>query len=414
MLMGILCAILLFGCVSEACLLIWDKGRVSQLITAARKLAATQGWKAVLAPAVSFVIGQFRDLTKKTDRCGSFSDDMIHIAFSPSGGLGDYIISAKILEELQEICTCRIDVFCEKERFGKAVYGNRNGVSLKAYQDFEKSRNSYDLALLVEHFIHIKNYNRNRLRTLSMPLYRKVLHILEHWDRLYIDIPEQCFRERIQFERCRILGLNRWTELRMGGAFEIADKRVRIPLDESFLPGWERDGYPQKEYITFNYGTDVMRAGLRQLKMWPKESYEELAELIHRSLPGMKIVQLGDGDAEKIEGCDRYVFGESMEQTKWILKGSLFHIDCEGGLVHLATQLGTRCIVLFGPTPLHMYGYEENSNLQSVRCNNCMGLHEDWAYDCYQGWKAPECMRSITPDKVMEKIMAGYQEEDGR
>ena len=40
-------------------------------------------------------------------------------------------------------------------------------------------------------------------------------------------------------------------------------------------------------------------------------------------------------------GIDFYVLGESIELTKYILRDSLCHVDCEGGLVHLATQLGT-------------------------------------------------------------------------
>ena len=406
----IFCIILLLCCLLEALLLIWDRGTVAQLIMSARNLAAAQGWRAVFAPAFSFIIGQIRDLKGDSSQSGKFSDSVVHIAFCPTGGLGDYIISAKVLEEIQKLCEVAIDVFCEKEMFGRAVYGSRKDVALREYKDFEKNRNSYDLALLVEHFIHIKNYDKKRLSELSPVLYQKVRYILDNWDKVYVDIPQQCWRERIQFERCRVLGLDRWSELRMGEAFEIADKKVWIPMDVSYLKKWEESGYENKKYITINYGADVMRAGFRQLKMWSKEYYEELVGLIHQELPEMKVVQLGDKDAEMVKGCDKYVFGESMEQTKWILQKSLVHIDCEGGLVHLATQLGTKCIVIFGPTPLHMYGYEENINLQSTMCSNCMGVHEDWAYNCYKGQEIPECMRSVTPAKVIGKITAQKQE----
>lgn len=405
----IFCIILSALCLLEALLLIWDKGTIAQLITSARNLAAAQGWRAVIAPAFSFILGQMRDLKGNFFQSRQFSDNAVHIAFCPTGGLGDYIICAKVLEEIQKISEVKIDVFCEKEAFGRAIYGSRENVALKQYKKFEKKRNGYDLALLVEHFIHIKNYDKKRLLELSPLLYQKVKYILDNWDRLYVDIPQLCWRERIHFERCRILGLDRWSELQMGDAFIIADKKVRIPMDETYLTKWEENGYADKKYITINYGTDVMRAGCKQLKMWPKEYYEELIKLIHEKLPDIKAVQLGDKDAEMIRGCDKYVFGESMEQTKWILKKSLTHIDCEGGLVHLATQLGTKCIVIFGPTPLHMYGYEENINLQSVQCNNCMGLHNNWAYSCFCGTDGA-CMQEIKAQEVFEKIRKIYQE----
>lgn len=407
---SILCIILFICCLLEALLLIWDRGTVAQLITSARNLAAAQGWKAVVAPACSFIMGQIGDLKKGSTRAGKFSDNAVHIAFCPTGGLGDYIISAKVLEEIQMCCEAKIDVFCEKTVFGRAIYGEREGVSLREYKDFEKDRNSYDLALLVEHFIHIKNYDPKRLSKLSPVLYEKVNYILDNWDKLYVDIPQQCWREKIQFERCKVLGLDRWTELRMGEAFEIADKKVDIPIDESCMTIWEENGHTDKKYVTINYGADAMRAGLKQLKMWPKEYFEELVERIHRELPEMKVVQLGDKKAEMIAKCDKYVFGESMEQTKWILKKSLVHIDCEGGLVHLATQLGTKCIVIFGPTPLHMYGYEENINLQSSQCSNCMGLHKDWAYNCFTNHNG-ECMYRITAKEVMECLLNCMKKE---
>lgn len=407
----IICICLFLCCLTEAVLLIRDDGIVARLIEAAKNMAAVHGWRAVIAPAFSFIIGKIRDSSREFGQSSQFSDDVLHIAFCPTGGLGDYIISAKVLEEIQGICACRLDVFCEKEVFGRTVYSSRKDVFLRAYKDFEKSRGSYDLALLVEHFVHVKNYDRKRLSGLSPRLYQKVSYIVDNWDWLYVDIPENYWRERIQFERCRTLGLDRWTELRMGKAFEIADKKVFIPMDRFGMEEWEKSGYAEKTYITMNYGADVMRAGFKQLKMWPKAYFAELVKMLHQEFPNMKAVQLGSSDAECVEGCDKYVFGKSMEQTKWILKNSLVHIDCEGGLVHLATQLGTKCVVIFGPTPVHIYGYAENINLWNKKCSNCMGLHNNWAYQCYRGQEASECMASITPETVFQYLGKICREE---
>ncbi|NBJ92058.1 glycosyltransferase family 9 protein [Parablautia muri] len=411
MLWIIISLILFLCCLLEVFLLLLDHGIAAQLIITAKNMAAIQGWKAVGASILSFVIGKIRDVTGSSKRSKHFADDSVYIAFCPSGGLGDYIISAKVLENIQQICKCSIDVFCEKQQFGSAVYGSREDVCLRDYREFEKSRNSYDLGLLVEHFVHVKNYNGRRLRELSPVLYEKVQYIVTHWNQLYVNIPQQHWRERIQFERCRVLGLDRWTQLRMGEAFEIADKNVFIPMDKSFLEKWKQEGFAKGEYLTINYGADVMRAGFNQLKMWYREYYVKLVKLIHLEFPNMKVVQLGGADTEAVEGCDKYVLGESIEQTKWILKSSQVHIDCEGGLVHLATQLGTKCIVIFGPTPLHMYGYEENINLQSEGCHNCMGVYGDWAYQCFKTGSYTQCMADITPEMVLKSVKRVCQRE---
>lgn len=398
----VLMVLLIMCCCLEAIVLVKDKGIVESLIKSARQMAKAKGWLAVIRPAISMIVGKVKDIFNSQKK-SIYRDEMVHIAFSPSGGLGDYIISAKILEELQTMCRCEITVFCERMEYGEAIYGSREGVNLKLYDEFECNRNQYDLALLVEHFIHVKNWDESRISELAPKLWKSIRYICDNWGVLYVNIQEQYFRERIQFERCRTLGLNRYTELRMGEAFTIIDKRVTIPIHDEYKKQFEKRK-PDSWYITINYGADAMRKGQKQLKMWSEEHYQKLIELIKERNADIKIVQLGGSDAEKIRGADTYILGESLELTKWILKNSECHIDCEGGLVHLATQLGTKCIVIFGPTPLHMYGYEQNVNLISQTCSNCMGLHEDWAYRCYRTLESKEispiCMRDITPQRV--------------
>ena len=153
-----------------------------------------------------------------------------------------------------------------------------------------------------------------------------------------------------------------------------------------------------------------MRSTGTQTKTWPREKYEELISLIKNKYKDIKIVQLGAIDGIKLKNIDYYVMGESLELTKWILKNSILHIDIEGGLVHLATQLGTKCAVIFGPTPMHMYAYDKNENIRNDICYGCMGCNENWAYKCYKGYSVPLCMNQITSKLVFEKI-SKYIEE---
>ncbi len=331
-----------------------------------------------------------------------YNDSIIHLAFYPTGGLGDYIISKSVLEEILEMADCKVTVFCDKPAFAKAIY--RDVASeIKAYEVYDSEFYKYDLALNVEHFIHVDSFKEKKLCVLSQELAKRISYICDNWDKLYVDIDRQCWRERIQFERCRISRLDRWTELRMGKAFDIASKKVSIPMDKDAKSKWDKN-LGNIRYITINYGADAMVPGKKQLKLWNKEYYEELIKLIHAADMNIEIVQLGGKDSEKIKGVDRYIFGESIEYAKYVLKGSLCHIDCEGGLVHLATQFGTKCIVIFGPTPKHMYAYEQNINLVNEECNGCMGLHEDWAYECYMGYKMAECINSIRAKRVLEEL----------
>ena len=92
-----------------------------------------------------------------------------------------------------------------------------------------------------------------------------------------------------------------------------------------------------------------------------------------------------------------------MELVAYTLKKSLLHIDIEGGLVHLATQMRTKCIVLFGPTQEEYFGYEENINIKAGSCHDCYGMYLDQS-KCARHMEKPECMYSITPEMVMKSV----------
>lgn len=340
------------------------------------------------------------------------SNDKVSIAFYPTGGLGDYIISSKLADELLTYGPCTIDVFCENVTFGNAIYGKRENMRVIPHSMYDPSLNLYDLAMKVEHFVHIQSYNAKKLMDIAPELFKRVEYIAVNWDRLYLPIEEQCYRERIHFEQMKLKGLNRYTELRMGDVFRIEDCWTDVCLTDEGKEIFNKE-LADKKYITFNYGADAMHSKNKmQLKVWPAEYYSKLFTMVKMAYPDIEIVQLGGKKSKKIKNADKYILGESIESTKWILKNSLCHIDCEGGLVHLATQLKTHCIVIFGPTPLHMYGYPQNTNLVSDECSNCMGTHPNWAFECFRGDEKPRCMYGITPEIVYEKFIEFYQRSE--
>ena len=331
-------------------------------------------------------------------------DDILYISFYPTGGFGDYIISSKILDEISQIVPCKIDVYCENVTFGKAVYEGREKVEIFPINTFYSQMWKYDLALKVEHFIHIEKQNANKIAKIN-PIFMDKLNKLGHGYRTYYpDVEQQWFRENIHFRRCEIKGINRWTELSHEGIFKIEDQKTWIPMREEYKKRLQELGLNEKKYITLNRGADSMGRSKMQTKVWPLEHYNDFVVLFKNQYPDIEIVQVGASGNAKIRGVDKYILGESLEVTKWILKGSILHLDCEGGLVHLATQLDTKCAVVFGPTPKHFYEYPQNINMVYEGCNNCMGTHPEWAFECYKGLSEPECMYKVTPEIVMKNI----------
>lgn len=398
--MAVINIILLMCCIFEVVLLLKDRGIIAEYVCKTKAMIISEGWKRTIGRIFNVIFGKVAKFQVRPSGDKLKKGELLQIAFYPTGGMGDYIISSKLLDELMMYAPCCVTVFCEKDIFGQAIYGERPDVIVKPYERFEIEKNQYDLALMVEHFIHVLHADERRIEHIAPELFLRINYIREHWNELYIRIPEQCWRERIHFERCRVLKLNRWTELRMGGAFEIKDQRTGISLDFEEKKNFNILDLPIGQYITINRGADQMKPGQEQLKVWPEEYYIKLVEKIKAQFPQIKVVQLGGSDSKKVKGVDRTFLGESFELTKWIIKKAQCHIDCEGGLVHLATQMSTPCVVIFGPTPIHMYSYVQNINLVSHECNNCMGTHEDWAYNCYrelEQW----CMYKVKPDDVI-------------
>ena len=127
--------------------------------------------------------------------------------------------------------------------------------------------------------------------------------------------------------------------------------------------------------------------------------------MIKKQYKGIEVIQLGEQMDLNIEGVDRYILGQDLELVKYILRDSILHIGGDGGLVHLATQLKTKCAVIFGPTPEWFFGYKSNINIVAKKCSACCFLERDFT-KCLRRMEEPECMFSITPEIVMTNIQS--------
>ena len=67
----------------------------------------------------------------------------------------------------------------------------------------------------------------------------------------------------------------------------------------------------------------------------------------------------------------------------------------------MASQLGTKCVVLFGATDINYFGYKQNINLVSDICSPC---YQVWENDqaCMRGSREPLCMLALTPKKIFD------------
>ena len=301
---------------------------------------------------------------------------------------------------------CKIDIFCETkahEAFGKAFYGMSKNLNkiLPFAVTYNENYRKYDLAIFASgaNFISFHWVNVPRLSAMSPKLLESLSKINQynqqniHGYSPWWMIP---FRNMML---ARILNKNCFEFLSYDGALPIRDDKVNIPLAPEFKSQF--DALKLDKYITIYTDINEKEKARPKVKTWPLRYMVEYVAHTKKHFPAVEIVQCGGNDV-KVENADRHYLGVDLELTKHILANSLLHVGGEGGLIHLATALGTKCLVLFGPSGGNYYAYTRNINLVSEVCHPCMYIVEDQSYTCLRGAKEPPCMLNHTPQTVCE------------
>lgn len=352
------------------------------------------------------------------DKKFAFESGEVSIAFvNRISSLGDTLISRKVFDALIELVpNCSVDVFYVKDvgaKYIQAFYGqSKNLNQILSFQDYyQNNSKNYDVALRVWHNILVDNMNNRRLEELA-PALLKSLNRINDYNKKNPQTNDVGVILR-NITRAHILGTNRYTCLSCDGALPIHDNHVDVPLTTESERQFQELNL-SKSYITI--GSNLKNTGTlhrHTLKEWPTPYVIEYISLLNKKFPQKQIVQIGGGGVNMLPNADRYIIDEDLELVKYVLKNSLLHVDCESGLVHLSTQLGTKCLVLFGPTDVEYFGFKENLNFVSDFCHPC---YHAWVNGsaCLRGAKEPPCMLSHTPQQVFEATCNYLHQLDGK
>lgn len=163
-----------------------------------------------------------------------------------------------------------------------------------------------------------------------------------------------------------------------------------------------------KKFVTVNYGFDNLSDPNKEIcaKVWPLEYWENLVKNI-----GIDCVQIGAGrNCKHIKGVKLDLVDKlTIKETAEVMKKAVFHIDTEGGLVILNHHLGGKSVVLFGPTPINIFGKEGNLSITKNSCpiSPCEGNPKanHGIYMKKDDIKCDlKCMKELTPDYVIQQI----------
>jgi ADP-heptose:LPS heptosyltransferase len=162
-------------------------------------------------------------------------------------------------------------------------------------------------------------------------------------------------------------------------------------------------------YITVQNGVDAdvvgwsRVTGQRATKLLPQRIWVETVARLRDA--GWTIVQLGTLDDGYIDGVTLDLRGKTtLGEAAALLKHALCHVGTEGGLVHLAHAVGTKSVVMFGPTSVEFLGYPLNKNIVASDCTSCWWTTKDWFIYCPRGLKEPECMNAHRAPMIVEAV----------
>ena len=281
------------------------------------------------------------------------------VAIRITGGIGDHLVAARFIRDLLAYAgEFRFDVYSSRPKSAEWVFSRMPEMNrcYNEYLQWHGNLDRYPLALWVSHYVVIHNETAR-------------------WDELYkhnkrlLGVCEVVARTRCQFDHHvarHPLSDNSWArEAVMKGyarrdilhrlsAIQYGGDRFPVTADDAALALHPR---LRGAFVTIHNGYDegFLEArpdgGNLPTKVYPH--FEKLVALIHENFPDVTVVQVGGSTSKAIAGVDLSLVGKtSLAQLAGVLSRSALHIDSESGLVHLATCLGVKACVMFGPTPM--------------------------------------------------------------
>ena len=160
-------------------------------------------------------------------------------------------------------------------------------------------------------------------------------------------------------------------------------------------------------YILVNKGDDE----LRKTKFYPY--WFELLDLIYEQHPEYRIIQVGTLKESLIDNDELDLRGRTtLEELFALVNNATLVLAQEGLFGHLCKGLQTKGAILFGPTTVDNFGYQENINIEGVMtCKGCWYTTQDWYEKCpnpdrFATNNLDFCrnLASIEPEEIYKKI----------
>jgi ADP-heptose:LPS heptosyltransferase len=335
--------------------------------------------------------------------------EKLQIAIRIRGGVGDVLIAARWIYHIMPLINASSEIVIDVyySRPNNIVFIFRNFDCVRYIYDesaFECVRGRYDLAVVVNHLGTLGVLNRKHDRISRNKGLLKLLEAYAETADVYRRFTDESYHPIANSGFTQFAfnnGVKRASVLhhQTRVQFRSLALPLALPDDEQL----SKLGLP-KRYVTIHDGWDCQLSlgSGRPTKAYPLALWHLLAQKLKDQFSDIAVVQLGGDTGAEIAGVDVSLKNRvDLPAAARVIQGALLHIDTDSGLVHIAACLGTKAIVLFGPTDFEYFGYPSNVNINATACSNCWLSAKLWVPACHLGYPAPRCMPSISPDEVI-------------
>ncbi|MDR3376531.1 MAG: glycosyltransferase family 9 protein [Ancalomicrobiaceae bacterium] len=338
------------------------------------------------------------------------------IAIHVTGGLGDLIVVARFLRDfLQSIGGATFVILYNEPDIANMVFASVPGYR-KSFHEiyFGDVKDSFRYAFTINQFFFVDRLDEAKSAFVRdherhADIVSKVNHIAakqEPVNRLKDNHP---FLDGALGHYASFKGFGRSQFLHYLAGIDYGGDQLAIDYDAA-AP--ERFGLVPGQYITVHNGYDDAMAGHRKrtTKVYP--GWNNVIAILKRSgFNELSFVQIGTPKtSELIDSADVDLVGKtSLREAVALVANSAFHLDNEGGFVHVASAFGRRSCVVFGPTSVDYFGYRDNINIRPRECGDCWWVERTWMINCARGLDEPVCMSTHEPEAIAAEIMTALK-----
>lgn len=344
---------------------------------------------------------------KKQRRIAAHKQGKPVLAMLVTGGVGDLLVMARFIRDLQkEAGDFLFDVFCAHPEIAKWIFADVPGYLNTEFDTalrLGRLHAFYDTQLHLSQGVQIIRQDR-RSSVLKRGNFPKIFQNINHAvQNLHLYINNQPFLDNGLGRVAVYSNASRRDFLHHMAGIPYGGDQLCISYSTSVLERLDLAGQP---WITVHNGFDAnfIVEGERATKCYPY--FDTVLASIKRARPDILIIQIGTSSSTKLLHVDLDLISKTtLQEAAALLRGSLLHLDNESGLVHLSACLGTRSVVVFGPTPSDYFGYPSNINIDPTFCGGCWWINELWMDRCPRQFASAECLNTIDPEHIAQSFL---------